>query len=62
MEGVTPNFNQVLELQLENVNLRVKVKDAGLYSCFGGRCTPFNSMVAETQIDLTRVFQNMETI
>lgn len=48
IQGVTPNFNQVLQLELDNMYLTVKVKDAGLYTCFGGFCTPFNSLIADT--------------
>lgn len=49
-EGLTPNFNQVVELVNEGTMLTVKVKDVGMHSCLGSAMcatyNPFKSLVA----------------
>jgi hypothetical protein len=58
--GTSPVYNETLELENDNTTLTVKVKDMNV-SCFGG-CAPFNTLISSTEIDISRIFNTMETV
>lgn len=53
MEGPTPTFDQTYDLEISDPVIKVKVKDMAA-TCFGG-CSPFNTLLAEADVDISDI-------